>query len=86
MFQVIIKPSAEKQLDRLPANARRRVVDALAALQDEPRPVGCAKLHGADDLWRIRVGQYRVIYTIRDDELIVLVVRVAHRRDVYRGL
>jgi len=62
------------------------VTEALAVLRDDPRPPGCVKLTGADDLWRIRVGQYRVVYTIRDDELLVLVVRVAHRRDVYRGL
>jgi mRNA interferase RelE/StbE len=86
MYQVIIKPAAEKQLDRLPSKDRRRVVAALATLSDEPRPPGCAKLEGADDLWRIRVGQYRVVYTIRDDKLLVLVVRVAHRKDVYRGL
>ena len=86
MYRVIIKPSAEKQLDRLPPNIRRRVVEALTALQDESRPPGCAKLAGTDDLWRIRVGQYRVVYTIRDEELLLLVVRVAHRKDVYRGL
>ncbi len=86
MYRVIIKPSAEKQLDRLPASARRRVVQALTAFRDDPRPPACTKLEGADDLWRIRVGQYRVIYTIQDEQLIVLVLRVAHRRDVYRGL
>jgi hypothetical protein len=59
---------------------------ATAALGDNPRPPGCVKLAGADDLWRIRVGQYRVVYAIREAELLVLVARVAHRRDVYRGL
>lgn len=85
MFHVIIKPSAEKQMDRLPAKVRKRVVDALEGLRDEPRPPGCAKLKGEDDLWRIRVGIYRVVYSIHDAELKVLVVRVAHRKEVYRG-
>ena len=84
LYQLIIKPSAEKQLDRLPANIRRRVVAALEDLRHDPRPPGCVKLTG-DDLWRIRVGVYRVVYQIRDVELIILVVRIAHRKDVYRG-
>jgi mRNA interferase RelE/StbE len=85
LYQLIIKPSAEKQLDRLPANTRRRVVAALEDLRHDPRPPGCVKLTGEDDLWRIRVGVYRVVYQIRDVELIILVVRIAHRKDVYRG-
>jgi len=85
MFKVIIKPSAEKQLDRLPASDRRRVVAALEDLRRDPRPPGCVKLTGEDDLWRIRVGVYRVVYQIRDVELTMLVVRIAHRKDVYRG-
>jgi mRNA interferase RelE/StbE len=84
MYELIIRPSAEKQMDRLPAKVRQRVVAALDELRNEPRPPPCAKLHGRDDLWRIRVGQYRVVYTIQDEELVVLVVRVAHRKDVNR--
>lgn len=84
MYELIIKPAVEKQMDRLPAKVRQRVVGALEELRDNPRPSGCVKLQGEDDLWRIRVGQYRVVYTIQDDALIVLVVRVAHRKDIYR--
>ncbi|MFN4258292.1 MAG: type II toxin-antitoxin system RelE family toxin [Gemmataceae bacterium] len=84
MYELIIKPSAEKEMDRLPARVRQRIVAALEGLREEPRPPGCAKLHGTDDFWRIRAGQYRVVYTIRDAALIVLVVRVAHRKDAYR--
>lgn len=86
MFGVLIKPSAEKQLDRLTAKVRNRVLAALEELRGDPRPPGCVELAGDDNLWRIRVGSYRVIYEIHDDMLIVLVLRVAHRRDVYRGL
>ena len=60
LYQLIIKPSAEKQLDRLPATIRRRVVAALEDLRHDPRPPGCVKLTGEDDLWRIRVGRRRV--------------------------
>jgi mRNA interferase RelE/StbE len=84
MYELIIKPSAEKEMDRLPARFRQHVVAALEGLRDDPRPPGCAKLHGTNDLWRIRVGQYRVVYAIQDDALVVLVVRVAHRKDIYR--
>lgn len=84
MYEIIIKPSAEKVMDRLPARVRQRILASLEGLREEPRPPGCAKLQGADDLWRIRVGQYRVVYTIQDEDLIVLVLRVAHRKDVYR--
>jgi mRNA interferase RelE/StbE len=85
MFQVVITPAAERQMDRLPHLILRRITDALGRLRRQPRPPGCVKLHGADDLWRICVGAYRVVYTIRDDQLLVLVVRVAHRKDVYPG-
>lgn len=83
-YAVIFKPSADKALRKLPVSVQRRIVAATDALADDPRPAGSVKLHGADDLWRIRVGQYRVVYTIQDDALVVLVVRVAHRRDIYR--
>jgi mRNA interferase RelE/StbE len=86
-YQLIIRPSAEKSLDAVPLNSRIRILDATDQLKVDPRPVGCEKLSGTDDeLWRIRVGQYRVVYEIKKKELIVLVVRVAHRKDVYRGL
>jgi len=85
-YDVILAPPAEKSLDRLPRKQRVRILDALEELRDDPRPPGVKKLKGADNLWRFRVGDYRVVYTIRDDELVVLVVRVAHRKDVYRNL
>ena len=83
MYHVIINPSAEKEYARFPASVRRRITAALDGLAEDPRPRGCKKLKGEDNLWRIRVGDYRVIYSIEDDKLVVLVVRVAHRKDVY---
>ncbi len=83
-YAVLFKPSAEKALRSLPERAQRRIVAAAEALSDDPRPPGAKKLEGVDDLWRIRVGTYRVVYAIQDKALMVLVVRVAHRKDVYR--
>ena len=84
-YRVLFKPSAEKVLRKLPVSVQRRIVGAVEGLQDNPRPPGAVKLMGEPDLWRTRVGDYRVIYSIDDDRLIVLVVRIAHRKDIYRG-
>jgi mRNA interferase RelE/StbE len=84
-YEIIIKPTAEKSLDRIPRPTRRRIVEALDQLRENPRSTGVVKLAGTENLWRIRIGNYRVVYEIHDDRLIVLVLRVAHRKDVYRG-
>ncbi|MGH3828738.1 MAG: type II toxin-antitoxin system RelE family toxin [Pseudonocardiaceae bacterium] len=63
-----------------------RVLRTVATLADDPRPLGATRLVGADDLWRIRVGDYRVVYAIEDDQLVVIVVRVAGRGKVYRDI
>jgi len=71
-------------MKKLSADILKRVIKALVKLEQEPRPPGVKKLSGEDELYRIRVGDYRIVYQIRDNELVVLVVRVAHRREVYR--
>lgn len=83
-YKVIFKPSADKALSKLPVAVQRRIVTAVDALAVEPRPHGVVRLAGDDNLWRVRVGEYRIVYEIHDGQLIVLVLRVAHRRDVYR--
>ncbi len=84
-YSVLIKPSAAKEIEAVDQKReRRRIVARILSLADEPRPVGCEKLAGENDRYRIRVGRYRIVYSIADDELLVLVVRVAHRKDVYR--
>ena len=83
-YRVVLTPAAERQLAKLPRQARELVAAALATLGANPRPAGCVKLAGSDDLWRIRVRQYRVIYQILDAELIVTIVKVGDRKDVYR--
>ena len=81
---VFIVPAAARQLEKLEAAARRRVRLAIDALGKTPRPNGCKKLSATDNAYRIRVGDYRVLYEIEDRRLVVLVVRVAHRREAYR--
>ena len=83
-YRVVLTPAAERQFARLTHQAREMIAAALVALARNPRPPGCVKLAGAEDLWRLRVRQYRVIYQIPDDELIVTVVKIGDRKDVYR--
>jgi mRNA interferase RelE/StbE len=82
-YAIEFKPQARKQLRKLPAAQRQRIMDKINELALNPRPEGCLKLAGEENLWRIRVGDYRVVYSIHDAELRVLVVRAAHRKDVY---
>ena len=85
MYGIFIKASAEKEIRRLPRSARERITSAILALRNEPRPSGVRKLKGRDEEgWRIRVGDYRVLYRIDDDQRRVTIFRVGHRREVYR--
>lgn len=81
-YTVLILPSAQKQLDKLPGAIATRIEDKLLDLEGDPRPPGCKKLRGRD-AWRIRIGDYRVIYEINDGNLIVTVIAIGHRRDIY---
>ncbi len=83
LYTVSIKRSAQKALIRLPENDYQRVFAAIEALANDPRPEGSKKLKGRDG-WRLRIGNYRVIYEINDRALAVLVVDVVHRREAYR--
>ncbi len=83
-YRVEIKRSAVKEIAALPKREQRRVVSAIAALADDPRPDGVRKLVGSENAYRVRVGDYGIVYQIFDDVLSVHVVRVGHRRDVYR--
>ena len=82
-YSVLMTRSAAKELERVPTKDRHRIVAKIAALADDPRPVGCEKLSG-DEKYRLRQGDYRILYEIRDAELIVTVVRIGNRREVYR--
>lgn len=82
-YRVLFTTAAAREVKKLPRPARDRVLEAIAALADDPRPRSSKKLVGEQTAWRVRVGDYRVIYDILDGELIVTVVRAAHRREVY---
>lgn len=84
LYAIEWAPQARKQVDGLDTPLARRVARAVAALATNPRPPGCTKLAGGTNEWRIRVGDWRVVYGILDQRLVVLVLRVAHRREVYR--
>ena len=82
-YALDIKPSARKELENLSNALIGRLAPKITGLAADPRPSGCRKLHGYKDLWRIRVGNFRVVYIIDDDRKMVSVTRIAHRRDVY---
>jgi mRNA interferase RelE/StbE len=85
MYEVLIKPAVLRQTKKLDLPTQTAVQGAIDSLVDDPRPEGCTKLKGAENLYRIRVAKnYRIIYEIQDKKLIVIVVKVGHRREVYR--
>lgn len=84
-YELRVKPSAAKEIEGVGRRVdRQRVVDRIAALADEPRPPGCRKLSGEEG-YRLRQGEIRIVYTIDDPARIVRIVKVAHRREVYRS-
>jgi len=83
-YNVIIKASAKKELATLPKPMIVRLIAAIESLATEPRPDGVRKLAGTQDMYRVRVSDYRIVYRIEDDMLVIEVVRVAHRKEVYR--
>ena len=82
-YNVLIKPSAAKELETVPRKDRLRVVQKIRALAGNPRPIGCEKLSGLEQ-YRLRQGRYRIVYSISDPEQTVLVVKIGHRKEVYR--
>jgi len=82
-YNVEVKPPARRELEALPDNVLSRAVRKLESLADNPRPAGCKKLKGYKDQWRVRVGDWRVVYIIDDTAKLVSVTRIAHRREVY---
>ena len=84
-YTVRIKRSAEKEMDRLPPKMFDRLAEVILGLETDPRPHGSKKLRGVQE-YRLRVGAYRIVYTVDDARRVVEVAAVGHRRDVYRGL
>ena len=83
-YSILLAPPAERQLTSLTDSVQKRIIKRLRSLRENPRPQGVKKLAGEGDLYRIREGEYRIIYTIQDKELIVLVVKIGNRKEVYR--
>ena len=83
-YTVVFARSARKELQNLDPPVARRILKHIEALAADPRPAGVVKLEGANDLWRVRVGEWRVVYRISDQGRLVDVVAVRHRRDAYR--
>ena len=85
-YRVVVGESAGRDIRRLPRDVQRRVVAKAEALADDPRPPGCRKLEGLENLYRVRAGDYRIVYQIEDTILLVLIVTIGNRRDVYERL
>ncbi len=84
MYKVLLERQAEKDLKRLPPDIFKRVLPLLKQLAENPKPPGCLKLIGAENDWRIRVGDYRLVYEIDNAARVVRIWRIRHRREVYR--
>ena len=82
-YKIFLKPSAVRELEALPKADRLRVVERIKTLAENPRSVGCEKLSGSEK-YRLRQGAYRILYEIHDDHVLVVVVKIGHRREVYR--
>ncbi|MEX0877866.1 MAG: type II toxin-antitoxin system RelE/ParE family toxin [Candidatus Spechtbacterales bacterium] len=86
LFKVEISRSAQKEIRKIQPPHRKRVVSAILKLVKEPRPAECQKIRTFDNSYRIRVGDYRVVYIVHDDEKVLTIIKVGHRRDVYRNI
>jgi mRNA interferase RelE/StbE len=82
-YQISIKPAAQRQIKKLTVGIQKDLIQTIENLSEEPRPTGCKKLKGRKDQYCVRSGDYRIIYSIEDVALVVRVVKVGHRRDVY---
>lgn len=84
MYEVLLERRAERDIKRLLEEIFHRIIPRLKALSDNPKPSGCRKITGSQNDWRIRIGDYRVIYEIDDRAKAVRIMRIRHRRDAYR--
>jgi mRNA interferase RelE/StbE len=86
MYKILYKKSVEKDLRKLPKSVLKPIVKKILALSQNPQPNGSVKLRGATNLYRIRHTDYRIIYSFNDGELVIFVIKIAHRKDVYKGI
>lgn len=85
-YTVVLTETAEKELRRLPSKVIEKIIAVLKSMEENPRPTGCKKLKGYKNLWRVRVGDYRLIYAIEEVIMLVDVREVGHRKDIYDKL
>jgi len=83
-YRIDVSATAERQLRKLEPEARTRIVDSIKNLSSNPRPRGSRKLRGYEDVFRIRKGVFRIIYSIEDDRLLIIILKVGHQREIYR--
>jgi len=83
-YEIEVSRTAEKQLKKLPPVDQRRITRAIMALADAPFPRGSRKLSGYEDVFRVRVGRYRILYSVSGRSLIIIVLKIGHRKDIYR--
>jgi len=83
-YKIEFKPAALRRLEELPREAQKHIAAKIEALRDNPFPAGCKKLRGEANLWRLRAGDYRVIYQIHSHVLTILIINIGHRREIYR--
>jgi mRNA interferase RelE/StbE len=83
-YEVVLSKTAEKNLMKMPAKIVKQIIPTLQELANNPRPAGCKKLKGFSNIWRVRVGDYRIIYSIEDQILLVDIREIGHRKEIYK--
>jgi mRNA interferase RelE/StbE len=84
MYEILIEKRAEKGLDRIPSGVVARIVAKIRELKENPRPAGCRKIEGEEKAYRIRIGDYRVVYEVDDEKKQIVILAAGHRKDIYR--
>ena len=85
-YKLFYKKSVDKDLRKLPSNTRKNIVKKIQRLESHPHPIGSTKLRGSTNLYRFRHSAYRIIYEIKETKLVILVIKVGHRKEIYRDL
>lgn len=83
-YEVVLSKTAEKNLMKIPVKIVKQIIPTLQELANNPRPAGCKKLKGFSNIWRVRVGDYRIIYSIEDQILLVDIREIGHRKEIYK--
>ena len=84
LYKVQLAPAAERQIKKLERAVQKRIIERLESLEQNPRPHGILKLEGSDNTFRVKVGDYRIVYEIQDENVLVLVLRVGDRKEIFR--